>query len=79
MNIDRLLYGKYSKYILALLLGFGLATIFRKVCNERDCIVFKGPKLEMISDKAFKYGNQCYKVTPELNKCSKEKKSLNFA
>ena len=30
MNLQRLLHGKYSKIIFLIILGFGLATFFRK-------------------------------------------------
>ena len=79
MNVKRLLYGKYSEYVLAILLGFGLATLFRKVCKERNCLVFKGPKLEMVSNKTFKYNDKCYKIKPEIGSCSKNKQTLDFA
>ena len=79
MNIKRLLYGKYSEYILAVLLGFGLATIFRKACNTRSCIVFKGPKIDKMNNKTFKYDNKCYKFTPKAETCKNAKKMIEFA
>ena len=33
MYVKRLLYNPYSDYIISIILGFGLATLFRKVCN----------------------------------------------
>ena len=47
-NIRRLLYGAYSKYFISAVLGLGLATLFRKVCNDRNCLVFYGPKFKEI-------------------------------
>ena len=43
-QVKRLLYGRYSKMVISAVLGLGLATLFRKVCNERSCLVFFGPK-----------------------------------
>ena len=43
-GVRRLMYGKYSKYVISAVLGLGLATLFRKVCNNRSCLVFFGPK-----------------------------------
>lgn len=79
MGMKRLLYGKYSEYVLAILIGFGLATIFRKACNERSCLVFKGPKIDELTDKKFKYDGKCYSFTPEIGKCKKSKKTVHFA
>ncbi len=79
MNIKRLLYGTYSEYIIAILLGFGLATMFRKACKERSCLVFKGPKIDKMTNKTFKYDGKCYTFTPEIGSCREEKQTLSFA
>ena len=79
MNIRRLLYGTYSEYILAIILGFGLATVFRKACKERDCLVFKGPKIDNMANKTFKYDGKCYTFTPEVGSCHDGKQTLTFA
>ena len=46
MNIERILHGKIGKIFMSVLLGLGLATLFRKVCKNRDCIVFYAPDIE---------------------------------
>ena len=53
INIQRLLHGQYSKYVISAILGLGLATLFRKVCNDRNCLVFYGPKTNSIKNKSF--------------------------
>ena len=79
MNIRRLLYGTYSEYVLAILLGFGLATMFRKACKERSCLVFKGSKIDKMANKTFKYDGKCYTFTPEVGSCHSDKQTLSFA
>ena len=61
MFVRRLIYSKFGKVVVSILLGLGLATLFRKVCNERNCMVFKAPQLSEIKDKVFKFDNKCYK------------------
>ena len=39
MYIKRLLHGRFSKYVISAILGIGLATLFRKACNSRNCLV----------------------------------------
>ena len=34
-HFKRLLYSRVGKIIISLLLGLGLATLFRKVCNKK--------------------------------------------
>ena len=43
MNLRRLIYSDIGRIIISILLGLGLATLFRKVCNDRNCLVFKAP------------------------------------
>jgi len=78
-NIRRLIYGQYSKYAISAVLGLGLATLFRKVCNERGCLVFYGPKFKEIDKQTFSFNNKCYKFQEKAGSCDKTKKIIPFA
>ena len=78
-NFKRLLHSKLGKYIVSILLGLGLATLFRKACNKRNCLVFQAPTLNKIKNQAFKFDNKCYKFTPRTEACDKQKKIVEFA
>lgn len=77
-NIDRLLYGTYSKYIFSIILGFGLATLFRKVCNDKNCLRFVGPEINTVQDKVYKFNESCYKFKTKAVSCSKDKKHVSI-
>ena len=80
MFVRRLIYSKFGKVVISILLGLGLATLFRKVCNERNCMVFKGPELSQIKDKIFKFDNKCYKYEESAKSCKNtDKKIVDFA
>ena len=66
MNLRRLLYSDIGKYIISILLGLGLATLFRKVCKDRNCIVFKAPNIQKIKNQIFKFENKCYKFIESI-------------
>ena len=78
MYIRRLLYFKYSEIIISILLGFGLATLFRKNCQNRQCLVFKGPGSDEIKETVYKFGNKCYSFHPQYSKCHSHKKIVEF-
>ena len=78
-NTKRLLYGTYSKYVISAILGLGLATLFRKVCNDRNCLVFYGPKYQDIDEKTFYFNKKCYKFEKTAGSCNKTKKIIPFA
>jgi hypothetical protein len=76
-------FGKFvhtetGKLVMSILLGFGLASLFRSVCKGKDCIVFHAPPLEKIQDKVYKSGDKCYKFQAVASKCDKSKKIVDF-
>jgi hypothetical protein len=73
------LKSKYGKFILAIILGFGLSTLFRKTCKDKKCIKFKGPSLEEIEKKTYEYDKKCYKFEPNVMKCNPVKRTVSFS
>ena len=39
-SLKQILNSARGKYVLSVLLGLGLATLFRKACISRNCLVF---------------------------------------
>ena len=76
MYIRRLITGVFGRSIISILLGLGLATLFRKVCTDKNCIQFNGPVISDITDKTFKHGDKCYKYTTQSDKCDSTKKII---
>lgn len=78
MNIRRLLYGEYSKIIISIILGFGLATLFRFSCESIECLKFVGPSPSILKTKTFKYEDGCMKLKHKAVKCDNNKKKVRF-
>lgn len=78
MNFKRLLNTQIGIAFISILLGLGLATLFRKVCKDKNCIVFNGPVISDISGKTFKYGEKCYKYDINPTTCDKNKKIIDI-
>ena len=68
-----------GKIIIAIILGFGLSTLFRKSCKDKECIEFKSPPLDKITDQVYKYDEKCYTFKPHYAKCDPHKKTIPFA
>lgn len=60
---------KESLILLSIILGFGLATMFKRVCKDQTCIVIKGPPMKEINNTIYRIDDACYKYTPEATKC----------
>ena len=67
MNFKRLLHSSLGKIIISILIGLGLATLFRKVCNDKNCLTFKGPILGDIDGKIYKHGEKCFSYSGYLS------------
>ena len=79
MNIKRFVNSEFGRIAMSILLGLGLATLFRKVCNGRNCLIIKGSAIDKIQNKTFKYNNKCYKFESEAQTCDANKKIIDFA
>ena len=79
MHLGKFVHTETGKYLMSMLLGFGLASLFRTVCKDKQCLIFSAPHLEKIQNKIHKFNNKCYTYVPESTKCSVDKKIINFA
>ena len=43
MHLSKFVQSNTGKHIMSAILGFGLATLFRVACADRNCIIFKAP------------------------------------
>jgi len=79
IHFSKFFHSQNGKYIMSILLGFGLASLFRVVCKDKNCILFHAPPLEEIKDKIYQgTDNKCYKYVTEATKCDSKKKILRF-
>lgn len=80
--VKNILHTSMGKIILSILLGLGLSTIFRQVCNSKDCYKFIGPKHNELRDKIFASDTtktKCYSLVEENIPCGSKSKTLDYA
>jgi len=78
MNLGKFVHTQTGKTLMSILLGFGLASLFRIVCKNKDCLIFHAPPLDQIKDKIYKINNKCVNYKPIATKCSLTSKIINF-
>lgn len=78
MNFKRLLTTPFGQILISILLGLGLATLFRKACDDKNCIIFNGPIIGDIEGKIYKHGEKCYKYSASTDKCDKTKRVIDI-
>jgi hypothetical protein len=75
INLKQIINSTRGKYVFSILLGLGLATLFRKACNNRNCLVFKAPSIQDIKGKVFGHNDKCYEYKEESTTCPKDDKN----
>ena len=79
MELSKVFKTETGRIIMSVLLGLGLATLFRKSCQGKNCIIFKPPSLEDIKKKKYKYGDKCFNYEIDTVVCDNKKKYVDFA
>ena len=80
--IHNILYTERGKIVLSIILGLGLATLFRKICDGKNCYKFIGPKQNEIRDKIYSFDSdnkECFVMKEKAVKCGLKSKTIEFA
>lgn len=76
--LGKFVHTETGKIIMSILLGFGLASLFRTVCKDNSCLAFHAPPLDDFKDKIYKNNDKCVKYVPVATKCSLNAKIVTF-
>lgn len=77
MNFNRLLNTSVGRAFVSFILGIGIATLFRTVCKDGDCVSFNGPILSELDESyIFKHDDSCYKYKRHSSTCMPNKKTV---
>jgi len=79
MNFKRMLNTPLGQFLISVIMGLGLATMFRRVCDSKNCILFNGPVISEIDGKIYKYDEYCYKYDLNAVKCNRAKKTVRLS
>lgn len=79
VHFGKFVHTETGKIIMSVLLGFGLASLFRTVCKDKNCLSFHAPPLDDIKDKIYKTEDKCVQYVPVPTKCSLRAKTVTFA
>lgn len=77
MNLMKLVQSKLGRILISIILGLGLATLFRKSCKSKECTVFLAPDIGSIKDDIYQYDNKCIKYKEKAVKCDNNHVMIN--
>ena len=78
MNLHRLFNTELGKTFISIMLGLGLATLFKKSCNNDKCRIYKAPPLKKLENTPFKYNKDCYNYQFDAGSCDNKKRIVDF-
>ncbi len=73
------MYTKLGQSIISIVLGLGMASLFRNFCKDKDCFEFKGGPFTEIVEHTYKYNDSCYKFKEHAIKCGNKQRSVVFS
>jgi hypothetical protein len=79
MHLSKFVHSESGKYIMSIILGIGLATLFRVACKGNNCIITQAPPLEEIKEKTYRIDGKCYKIESNAVSCNSQKQIVEFA
>ena len=77
-NILKLFKTNYGKNIISIILGLGLASLFRNICKNRNCMDFYGPDIGKLENTTYKYNDKCYNFSHTNVVCDNNKHIVSF-
>ena len=79
MYLTKFVESETGRYLMSILLGIGLATLFRQICEGKNCTIYNAPPIEEIDNQIYKFDDICYKMTKNAVKCNSKKETFAFA
>ena len=77
MDLSKFVKNRTGKILMSIILGLGLATLFRQICKGKNCVIYKAPIIN--ETDVYKFDNDCYSFEKNPIKCDNNKKTIRFA
>jgi hypothetical protein len=74
MFVTKILNDRFGSILVSVILGLGLAAVFRRVCHGDGCVVVRAPDAKELAENVYKTDSSCYRYTPNLVPCPMKQK-----
>jgi hypothetical protein len=68
--INKLFKNKNGIIVVSIILGLGLASIFKKTCVGDGCIIIKSLPPDEVQANTYRHDDKCYKYKAHSSKCT---------
>ena len=69
-KFSRMVHTSFGRTLISIILGIGIASVFRKTCRDSSCFKFTSPPSNEIKKSVYLHDGSCYKFETETIKCS---------
>uniref|UniRef100_A0A6C0KLG3 Uncharacterized protein n=1 Tax=viral metagenome TaxID=1070528 RepID=A0A6C0KLG3_9ZZZZ len=77
LRLDKFIQSSEGMKLFSIMLGLGIAGLFKMSCDSRSCLVYKGPEFKD-DKKVVKYNEKCYQVREKMIDCKNKKGELIY-
>ena len=77
-RLEKFFKSETGTRIFSIMLGLGIAGLFKMSCDSRSCLVFKGPTFDDEDKKKVKYNEKCYQVREKMIPCENKKGKMIY-
>jgi len=79
MNFGKYIETPTGKIVMSIILGLGLATLFKFSCKDKNCYIYNAPKIEELSDtNVYSFDGKCYVYKRNSITCDNKKETVNI-
>lgn len=59
--------------LISMVIGFGIACMFRPLCKGPECLIVRGPPISDLRGSVYQFGSKCVEFTPKPVECPTSK------
>jgi hypothetical protein len=67
--INRAVSHPIGAVVVSVVLGLGLAALFKRTCVDGRCIIVRGPNVHETALHTYRLGEDCYRYTARPSPC----------
>lgn len=71
ISFESILSERFGSIIISIILGLGLASLFKRVCKN-DCIIYKVENYKKIKNNIYEWDDNCYQYQKVNIQCPKK-------
>ena len=69
VDVSKAMHSESGSILMSVILGLGIAALFRQACKDKKCIVIKGPSIEEVTKHYYKANDECFRYSPVFTEC----------